>query len=136
LQAIDGYDYVQARQIRPGRTHPSEGTGNDLHVDSARQEQGNEQLKFAIADQRVTPDDGQMQWLQSIDNFEYSVYQGLALSVVKVAQGLPAAQMRVVIGVATRTSQGAFTRNFYRKRRLLTPKNFAPCLNDLIGVHW
>ena len=50
LQAIDGYDYVQARQIRPGRTHPSEGTGNDLHMDSARQEQGNEQLKFAIPD--------------------------------------------------------------------------------------
>jgi hypothetical protein len=43
-------------------------------MDSARQEQGNEQLKFAIPDQRVTPDDGQMQWFQSIDNFEYSVY--------------------------------------------------------------
>jgi hypothetical protein len=58
LQPIDGYDYVQTRQTRPGWTHRSEGAGNELHVDSARQEQRNQQLQFAIPDQRVTPDDG------------------------------------------------------------------------------
>src|SRR5262244_670220 len=43
--------------------------------------------------------------------------------------------MRLVIRVAAGTLQRAFTSDFYRKRRLLAPKDLAPCLNHLIGVH-
>src|SRR5712664_3263196 len=82
LQPIDGYDYVQTRLTRPSRTHGSEGAGNNLHMDSARQEQGNQQLQFAIPYQRIATDDGQVQRLQPIDDFKDSVYQGLAPSVV------------------------------------------------------
>jgi hypothetical protein len=74
LQSIDGDDYVQSRQTCPGRTHRSEGAGNDLHMDSTSHEEGNQQLKLAVPDQRVTPDDGQVQRLQSIDNFKNAVH--------------------------------------------------------------
>src|SRR6266404_102891 len=50
LQPINGHNYVQMREPRPSRTHRSEGAGNNLHVDSARQQQGNQQLEFAITD--------------------------------------------------------------------------------------
>ena len=46
LRAITGED-----PVRP------EGAGDNLDVDSARQKQWNQQLQFAIPDQRVAPDD-------------------------------------------------------------------------------
>jgi hypothetical protein len=53
-----------------------------------------------------------VQRLQPIDDFKNSVYEGLAPSIVQVAQCLSAAQMRVVKRVTARTFQSAFTRDF------------------------
>jgi hypothetical protein len=91
LQPVDGHDYVQSLQAGPGRTHCSESAGYDLHVDSARQQGGNQQLQFAIADQRVASDDRQVQRLQPINDLKNPFHQGLASSIVQVAQRLSAA---------------------------------------------
>jgi len=88
LQAINGYDYVQTLQTCPGRAHRSEGAGNNLHVDSASQEQGNQQFQLAIPNQRVASDNRKVQRLQPVNDFKNSVNQGLTSSIVQVAQGL------------------------------------------------
>lgn len=135
LQTVDGHDDVQPLKLRPRGTQGSERAGDNLDVDSARQQRWNHQLQFTIADQGVATDDRQVQRLDAIDNFKYSIYESLASSIVQVAQRRSAAEMGVVVRVTAGTFQRAFFGNFDRKRRLLTLQDLAPCLKNFRRVH-
>ncbi len=135
LQTVDRHGDVQVLKLRPCGPHRSERAGDNLHVDSARQERRNHQLQFTIADQRVTTDDRQVQRLDAIDNFKYSIYESLAPSIVQVAQRRSAAEMGVVVRVTAGAFQRAFLGNFDRKRRWFTLQDLAPCLNNFRRVH-
>jgi outer membrane receptor protein involved in Fe transport len=135
LQSIDRHGDVQVLQLRPGGTQGSERAGDNLHVDSARQQRWDHQLQFTIADQGVATDDRQVQRLDAIDNFKYSIYKSLASAIVQVAQCWSAAEMGVVIRVTTGAFQWAFFGNFDRKGRWFTLQDLAPCLDDLRRVH-
>jgi hypothetical protein len=52
-----------------------------------------------------------MQWLKAVDDFENSVDQFLAFVIAEAAQHHAAAQVRVVIGIASRTAQWALASN-------------------------
>jgi hypothetical protein len=43
-------------------------------------------LAFAVADQRVAADQGEVQWLDPIDEFEDPVYEFLAFAICQSAQ--------------------------------------------------
>jgi hypothetical protein len=113
----------------------TERASDDLHVDAASDQQGNQLLQFAVADQWIATNERQVQWLEPVDNFENSVNQMLAFSIVQLAQGHAAAQVGFIVRVATRTSQRAFAREFYRKGRRLAPEDFPPGSNDFRSSH-
>lgn len=119
LQAVNGNDDVEARQGGPSGVQGAKSAGDDLHVDSTCEQLRNERFEFAITNQRIAADQRQMQGLEAINNFEDAVDEGLAVTIVQVAQRLSAAQMRSVVSVATRTSQRAFPRDFDGERRTL-----------------
>ena len=135
LQAVDRHGNVQVLELRPRGTQGSERAGDNLHVDSALQQRRNHQLQFTKADQWVATDNRQMQRLNAIYNFKYSIYQGLAPSIVQIAQRWSAAQMRVVVRVTAGAFQRAFLGNLDRKRRWFAFQDLAPCLNNLRRVH-
>jgi hypothetical protein len=51
----------------------------------------------------------------SVDGLEDAVYQFLPFAIVETSQGHPATQMRVIIDIASGTTQVALARNLSRK---------------------
>jgi hypothetical protein len=67
-----------------------------------------------------------MQRLKSVDDFEDALYEFLPLAIAETAQSDSATYVRVIIGVASGTTQGAFASNLNGKRGPLPFKNLAP----------
>jgi hypothetical protein len=135
LEAIHGDGDVQVIQRWPSGAHGAEGAGNKLYMDAALHQKRQQNFQFAKADQGIATDDGKVQGLQAIDDFQNAVDKGLATIIVQFAQGLAAAEMAVFIGVATGTAQGAFSGDFDGEGWGLTFEDFSPRLDDLRSVH-
>jgi hypothetical protein len=84
------------------------------------------QLEFTIPDERVASDNRQVQGLKPVDDFEDTVYELLPLAITKTSQSHPSSQVRVIIGIASGTTQRAFAGNLNGKRGPLSYKNLAP----------
>ena len=115
--------------------HLAKGAGDDLHVEAAGEQLGDESFQLAITDQRIAADDGQMQRLEAIDDFENSINQDLALAIVEVAQGFAAAEVSVVESVAAGAAQRALAGDFDGEGGWLAFEDFAPSLKDFRGAH-
>ena len=135
LQAVHGDGNMQVVETRPGGAHGPEGAGYQLNVNSALNQERNQQFEFPKANQRIATDDGQVQRLQAVDDFQNAVHESLAPAIVEVTQGLAAAEMCVVIRVASGTFQGTFAGDLDGKRRALTLEDLSPRLKNLISVH-
>jgi hypothetical protein len=70
-----------------------------------------------------------MQRPYAVDQSEHTVDERLSLSIVQGAQGGAAAQMGVVVRIASGTSQGTFARNFDRERGAFSFEDFTPRTN-------
>jgi len=91
LQSVNRHDDLQIGQRRPRRRKRPEGARDDLDVNASIEQQRNHQLELAIADQRVTPDDRQMQGLEAVDDLENAVDQFLSFAIAKTSQSDSAA---------------------------------------------
>jgi hypothetical protein len=131
LEAINGDDYGEVFEIRPIRGDGAEGAGDELDMDTALEEEGDHGFDFAVADERVAADEGEVEGLESIDDFEDAIDEGLALTVSKAAEGGAATEVAVVIGVTARAAERAFLGNFNGQRRLLAREDFSPGFHDL-----
>jgi hypothetical protein len=100
-------------------------------MDTALEEEGDHGFDFAVADERVAADEGEVEGLESIDDFEDAIDKGLALTVSKAAEGGAATEVAVVIGVTARAAERAFLGNFNGQRRLLAREDFSPGFHDL-----
>jgi hypothetical protein len=71
-----------------------------------------------------------MQRLEAVDDLKNAVYQFLPLAIAKTPQSHPAAEMRVIIGIASGTSQRALARNLNGQRGPFSLENLPPCSNN------
>ncbi len=126
LQAVDRDSHGQVRERSPGRRRRTESAGDDLHVDAPVQQQRNHRFELAIPDQRVASHQRQMQRPQAVGHLQHSVDQLLSLAVAKAAQRDAAAQVPVLVGVASGAPQRALPGDFDRKGRPLSLQNPAP----------
>jgi hypothetical protein len=85
LKAIDGYDDVELSKSLPVGGDDAEGAGDDLGVDAAGFDLGQEEFELTIADQRVAADQGDVQRLFFIQESEYVLDELVALEVGEVA---------------------------------------------------
>jgi len=81
-------------------------------VHSAADESRNQHLQLSITDQRITADQGKMEWSQAIDNFKHTIDKSLTFSVVQTSKRDFATEVLIVICVAAGTPKRAFFGDF------------------------
>ena len=80
--------------------------GHQLHVDAATVQLGQQFQQLAIAHQRISAYQRQVQRAMLFDHAKNALHQGAALAVGELPQGdARRAQVRVFIGVTSRTTQ-------------------------------
>ena len=67
-----------------------------------------------------------------VDEREHAVDEGLALQIADVAQRDAAAEVIVAVGIAARTAERAFARDFDREVRSITEQDLAPSANNTL----
>jgi hypothetical protein len=112
LQAIDGHDYVESAEAAPFRGDDAEGAGDDLNVDVASVDLGEEHLQLAVTNEWVSSDEGDMQRLLSIDNGEDVPDEVVSLEIRELAKLGFAAEMSGIEGVAAGTTKWALFGDF------------------------
>jgi hypothetical protein len=115
LKAVDRHDDLQSAQARPlggDRTHRAR---DELRVDPALGETGQNRIELAEPHQRFAADDREMKRLVLIDQLEELVDQLLALVVANLTERDAAAEMLVVVCVATGAAQRTLASDFNRE---------------------
>ena len=87
-------------------------------------------VQFAIADERLAADQGDVHRPLRVHEREHAVDELLALEIGDLAQRDVTAEVIVAVRVASRAAQRTFTRDFDRERRTVAGQNAAPCLYD------
>ena len=105
----------------------------DVHAH--RGELRQQHLELAKSHERLAADDRQMQRPMPAHDVEHAVDELLPLVVGQLPQHDVAAEMRVAVGVAARTTQRTFARDFDGEIRPVPLKNEAPGLDDGAGFH-
>ena len=103
LQAVNGDDDVEALECRPMRRNGTEGAGDDLDVNAAAVEFGQDHLELAVADEGVAADEGDVERLVLIDYTENVFDQGVFLVVGQLTESDAAvdSEMGWIVGVAS-----------------------------------
>jgi hypothetical protein len=86
-------------------------------------------LEFAVPDERVASDNRQMERAMLIHHVEHAGDQFLSFEIGQAAQ-VRGPEMGVFVGVAPGTTQRAFFRNFNGKRWDSTSQGAAPSLQN------
>jgi hypothetical protein len=130
LKAIDGHHDVELFVPAPFRRDGAEGAGDDLGVDSAALDLGQEQLQFTIANEGIATDQGDVERLELVDEGEDAGDQLFSAEVGELTEDGFAAQVGGVKGVAAGTAQGTFLGDFDGKRRGTARKNPGPGMEN------
>jgi hypothetical protein len=103
LQSVDRYHDIQMWQCRPASRKGTKGAGHNLHVDSTIEQKRDQDLQFAIPNQRIASDDRQMQGPQAVDYLKHTIGEFLSLAIVQAAQCYAASEMSVINGATANT---------------------------------
>ncbi len=135
LETVNGDDDVELFVLLPFRRDGAEGAGDDLGVDAAGFDLGDELLELAIADHGVAADEGDVQGLVLIEESENAGDELVAFVVGKLAQLSAAAEVGGVEGVAAGTAQGALFGDFDGDGRGAAGEDPAPGVDDFGFLH-
>jgi hypothetical protein len=135
LKPVNGNGNMETRDGSPGSRNLTESTGNDLDVNAALGKPGQKDIQLAIADQRITADNGEMQRAIFVHQSENIGYEGIAFVVRELPERKTFTRMTKLIGIAAGTTEWTFPGNFYRQRRASTAENPAPRTDNLLNIH-
>jgi len=110
LQAVDGNYDVEALEVGPVSGNGAEGAGDDLDVNAAVVELGQDGFEFAIPDEGVAADERDVERSMLVD-YSKDVFDESVLFVIRqLAKGDVAftPEMGRIKGVATGTAEGTF----------------------------
>ena len=130
LEPVDRHDELQPMQALPLDRDRAHGARDDLRIDAALSEHGQQLRQLAIAHERFTADNRQMERLMPIDERDHAVDECLALQIANIAQRDAAAEMLIAIGVTTGAAKRALTRDFDREVRSV------PCEDPSPGAYY
>jgi hypothetical protein len=87
-------------------------------VDAALVEFGQEKLQLAVANERVSADEREVERTIAVDDFEDAIHQSIALEVRQLAEGgVAGAEVSVVEGITPGTAERALLCDFNGERR-------------------
>jgi hypothetical protein len=81
LQAVDGDNDIEPREVGPVLRDDAEGAGDDLDVDAAPVQLGEKKFQLAIANERVSADERKVERTISVDDFEDALNQSVSLEI-------------------------------------------------------
>jgi len=116
LQPVYGDYDVEAFEVGPVRGNRAEGAGDDLGMNAATVELGQDGFKFAISDEGVTADEGDMERFMLVDYAENIFDECVFFIVRQLAKGNVAfpSEMGRIEGIATGTAEGTFASDLDR----------------------
>ena len=85
VKSIDGYDDVKLSESLPVGGDDAESAGDDLGVDAASFDLGQEEFQFSMSDQRVAADKGDVQRFFFVQEIEYTLDELVSFEVGEVA---------------------------------------------------
>ena len=68
LKTVDGHDDVELFELLPGFGDDAEGAGNDLGVHTAALDLGQKQFQFAVTNERVAANEGDVERLMLVND--------------------------------------------------------------------
>jgi hypothetical protein len=114
-------------QLAPGRGQGAEGAGDELDVDATPLEFREQDFEFAITDEGVSPDDGEVDGFFPFDHLEYTADEVVSLKVRQLAEiGAAGAKVLRLIGVTAGAAERALTGDLDRKAWLTAGENASP----------
>ena len=105
---VDRDDNVEPLVLRPGRGDDAERACDKLGVNAACLDLRNQLIEFPVANQRVTADDRNVDWLVLIDHRQCFRDQFISTEIREFAQLRFAAKVCRVKGIAAGASQRTF----------------------------
>jgi hypothetical protein len=111
LQTVYGDYDIEALEVGPMGGNGAEGAGNDLDVNAATVELGQEGFELAISDEGVAADEGDVERLMLVDYAEDIFDECVFFVIRQLAKGdvAFAAEVGWIEGVASGTAEGTFT---------------------------
>jgi hypothetical protein len=110
LQAVDGDYDVEALEGGPVSGNGAEGAGDDLDVNAPAMELGQDGFEFAISDEGIAADEGDVERAILVDYAEEVFDQRVLFVIRQLAKGDVAfsAEMGWIEGVTPGTAEGTF----------------------------
>ena len=103
-----------------------DGAGHQLCVDTPLCKLRQDMVELAKPDERLAPDDREVQGAMPIDEPHHAVDERLSLQIPDIPQGHAAPEMVVAVGVAAGAAERTFPSDFDRERRTISAKDAAP----------
>jgi hypothetical protein len=104
-------------------------------VGAAGAEDGENAAQFTMADERLASDERDVHGIVALDQLEDAADQIVAAEVGKIAELGCAGEVRITIGIASGTAQGAFASNFDREKRDFPTQDFPPGSQYVKWIH-
>src|SRR5580658_1106770 len=110
-QAVDGDSYGDPGQRGPLLRNRNHGAGDNHGVAAPRAQNGQHAAQLAMADQRLTTHQGNLNRVVALDQAQDSVDQIVTAKIAHVGKTRSVTEMRVTIRVATRATERTFPRD-------------------------
>jgi hypothetical protein len=104
-------------------------------VDAAGIDQGNELIEFAVADERIAADDGDVEGFVVVDESQGFRYQFVTSEVGELAELRFAAEVCGIEGIAAGATQGAFFGDFDGEIGGVAGQDSVPGMQDFRRLH-
>ena|SRR5437870_6634888 len=124
-ETIDRNDDRYAADFRPLERNSTNSAGDELNMNFACLELRQNVIQFSEPHQRLSANDGDMQWLVAIHQFDKPPNKFRSLEVADLVQQNPA-DVFVAVRIATRTAQRAFLGDLYRQEGSAARENSFP----------
>jgi hypothetical protein len=126
LKAVNGNHQMQIAEFRPFGRDRANGAGHHLNLYTHHVELPDETGQLPVTNQRLAPDQGDMQGTEPPDQSEGSLYQFLAPPFPQSPQGAPVVQVSRFVRIAARTSERTLFRDFNGQERPVSPQDPPP----------
>jgi hypothetical protein len=115
LEAVDGYDDVEALEVLPMSRNGAECAGHNLGVDASAVKFGEDGFQFTKTNEGISSDEGDVKRFKFVDSFENVSDQLVIFEIGQLTEGGISVSSEVggIVGVTSRAAQRTLSGNFY-----------------------
>jgi len=120
-----------ARQADPLSGNRNHSAGDDQHKHSTSAEFRQNAAEFGMSHERLAADQRYMQRLMFLDQLEDTRDERVAAQIRQFTERVLSPQVRIAVGITTRTAEWTFACDFNRQQRCVSIQDAAPSSHQL-----